>query len=404
MRVQRKATIKKHRTNLFRVLSLVIVTICALVVMEFFFDADMPVLHLELGSTNISNRQIDSSSPGKSWCERIAAARSGLDKGLQIFYPCEGMKAATSAVVCMLTAGVESEKKATRVVFTARNYIEGAMALGQSVKKNIDTSKTHMLLLVREGFFLDPDDARRLEAVGWVIGIAPDFHLPKQYIPRFPRYKTTYTKVTAIGLAEYECAMLLDADALVVDDIRELMKCNVFSQEQHRVAATLDYFRQSWYYFNTGSILWRTSVEEMNRVFQISRDGKFMKRFSSDQEFLNHVYPDRMNKRLNNDIIAGKLDEANSGSVVALSWDYNAQTHVEVENINFWKTNRPTVKVLHFTEKKGWQCEERYDDLITWEDMPHPCDKKTAICFCREAHLYWRALRDAKEHGTKLSS
>jgi predicted Rossmann-fold nucleotide-binding protein len=343
----------------------------------------------------------DTRTSSTSWCDQIDAARRGLDKKLQISYPCEKMQPATSAVVCMLTAGVSDDKQANRVVFTARNYIEGAMALGQTVRENIDTSQTHMLLLVREGFMLAPDDATRLEAVGWTIGTAPDFDLPQKYVPRFPRYKTTYTKVTAIGLAEYKCAMLMDADALVVGDVKELMTCKIFTQPQHRVAGTLDYFRKSWYFFNTGSILWRTSVEEMNRVFQLSRDDTFMKRFSSDQEFLNNVYPDRMNKNINNDIVAGNLEEADKGGVVTLPWDYNAQTHAEVEFTDYWREHRSTVKILHFTEKKGWQCEESHTEPIPWEQMPDPCKKEISVCYCRDAHLYWNALRDAKELGDR---
>ena len=37
---------------------------------------------------------------------------------------------------------------------------------------------------------------------------------------------------------------------------------------------------------NTGSILWRTKIEETNHVYYIIRDNMFMKRFGSDQRFL----------------------------------------------------------------------------------------------------------------------
>ena len=56
------------------------------------------------------------------------------------------------------------------------------------------------------------------------------------------------------------------------------------------------------------------------------------------------------------------------------NWDYNSQ-------IQF---------ILHFTEKKGWRCERRYDEPPPLEDMPMPCKKEIPICFCREAHLYWK--------------
>ena len=343
------------------------------------------------------------SETNKTWCDQVAAARELLDLSLQISYPCEGLRPATSVVVCMLTGGV-SDGKASLTIFTARNYIEGAMALGYSLQDNIDNFQTHMLLLLREGFELAPDDLIRLKAVGWMIGTAPDFGLLGKYVPRFPRYKTTYTKVTAIGLEEYKCAMLMDADTLVTGDLRPVLTCDVFKLPQNRVGGTLDLFRKKWYYFNTGSILWRTSSKELNRVHAMSRNSTFMKRFSSDQDFLNNVYPERLNKTLNELIVKGELKDAEKGAVVPLSWNYNAQTHVEVHSSKYWEEHRLTVKILHFTQKKGWQCDERHNPPPPMNEMPNPCVKEIPICFCREAHLYWNALNKAKELGKIAAS
>lgn len=373
-----------------------------------------------------------SSSSSRSWCDRVRDARDALTLShLRISYPCEAMKPATSAIVCMLTDGA-TEAKANRIVFSARDYIDGAMSLGASLQGNIDTSQTHQLLLLREGFELDTDDLIRLESVGWTIGTAPNFPLQQNYIPKFPRYKTTYTKVTAIGLSEYKCVMLMDADTLAVGDLRDVMKCDtVFKHPNNRVGGTLDWYHMGWKLFNTGSILWKTDAKEMERVFNLTEDASFMRRFGSDQDFLNNVYPDRLkNTTLNNEIVA--LDNAESrlsisisrssirsgssgnkigynyfspvvphksakkGAVVPLSWDYNAQTHAEVQHWEFWKTHRPTTKILHFTEKKGWQCERNTNDPPPPEEMPKKCKREIPICFCREAHLYWRALEKAE--------
>jgi len=335
------------------------------------------------------------------------------------------MKPAVSAIVCMLTGG-STEKKASRIVFTARDYINGARSLGASLQKTIDKSQTHQLLLLREGFQLSPEDVIRLEAVGWTIGTAPNFPLKDEYIPKFPRYKTTYTKVTAIGLSEYKCVMLLDADTLVVGDLREVMKCDtVFQHPNNQVGGTLDWYRMGWKFFNTGSLLWKTDAVEMERVFRLTEDPSFMKRFPSDQDFLNHVYPERLrNTTLNHEIVALDTVEARGGSgsssssthnppptalhpivphgsaktgaVLPLSWDYNAQTHAEVQHRDFWNSHRPTVRILHFTEKKGWQCERTTDEPPPPEEMPTKCKREIPICFCREAYLYWRALETAE--------
>lgn len=384
---------------------------------------------------NLRDLGFESSSPGgkgilsvpivQPWCDQVKDARNALTLAhLRISYPCEQMKPAASAIVCMLTDGA-TEKMANRIVFTARDYINGALSLGASLQGNIDPAQTHQLLLLREGFELETDDLIRLKSVGWTIGTAPNFPLDKQYIPKFPRYKTTYTKVSAIGLSEYKCVMLMDADTLAVGELRDVMKCDtVFKHPNNKVAGTIDWYRMRWKLFNTGSILWKTDAKEMERVFNLTKDSSFMRRFGSDQDFLNNVYPDRLkNSTLNNEIVALDTPEvrvvdvsgsggdngynylspvvphssAQSGAVVPLSWDYNAQTHAEVENWDFWKSHRPTVRILHYTEKKGWQCERSTDDPPPLEEMPKKCKKDIPICFCREAHLYWRALKKAED-------
>jgi hypothetical protein len=343
-----------------------------------------------IGSTTSSTEH----EQQESWCDRVKQARADLSPALHIHVPCETMKPAKSAIVCMLTDGV-SDDKATKVVFTATNYIHGAMALGASLMDRIDHTQTHQLLLLREGFTLAPDDYLRLESVGWIIGTAPEVPLKKKFLPRFPRYKTTYTKISAIGLAEYDCAMLMDADTLAVGDLRDIMTCQIFTEPQHRVGGTLDYYRGHWHYFNTGSVLWRPSAKEMDRVFQLTVDPSFMKAFSSDQDFLNNVYPERLNNTVNYQIMQGNYKYIPNGQVVDMTWDYNAQTHVEVEQSKWWESKRPTVKILHYTQKKGWQCDERHEPPPPLSEMPTKCDKEIPLCYCREAHLYWNALTKA---------
>lgn len=347
---------------------------------------------------------VTSAPPRGSWCDALAGARADLNPSMSIRYPCQDMKPATSAVVCMLTGAVDATR-ANKILFTAREYIEGAMALGTTLMENIDPKRTHQLLLLKEGFELSHEDMIRLESAGWTIGTAPDFDLLPEYVPEYERYKTTYTKVTAIGLGEYQCVLLMDPDTLAVGDMKQLMTCSKFTRPHQTVAGTLDLDRGKWFGMNTGCLLYRPDAREMNRVFQLSRNNTFMKRYGSDQDFLNHVYPERLNVTRNNEIIARGNDSDTSGVVVDLTWDYNAQTHVEVERIHFWEVHRPQVKILHFTRKKGWQCGERYDPPPPLNKIPKTCHKEKGglrggkeaqICYCREAHLYWNALGRAR--------
>ena len=60
-----------------------------------------------------------SNSSSFTWCKKVTDARSKLNKTLSVSYPCEHLKPATSAVVCMLTDGATNDKaSATTVSYT----------------------------------------------------------------------------------------------------------------------------------------------------------------------------------------------------------------------------------------------------------------------------------------------
>jgi len=138
-------------------------------------------------------------------------------------------------------------------------------------------------------------------------------------------------------------------------------------------------------------------------VYKLTRDDTFMKRFGSDQIFLNTVYPDRTdldnNKRILDDTEGVTKDSW--GAVTRLPWDYNAQTHVEVEIPDYWNKNLANVKIIHYTQKKGWQCPETYNSP-TAKELSEKCFKgfplvEGSLCFCREGYRWWNYLREAKE-------
>jgi len=378
-------------------------------------------------------------SRNENWCETVRIARIGLDPSLKIQVPCEKMNAlpdsylslplenVKSAVVCFLTAGVP-DGKGTHKEFTASDYVNGALALGASLNDHLTRKGTHKLLLIREGFTLPNEQLQSLESVGWIIGKAPKVEVEDRYIPGFARYKTLYTKISITGLSEYKCVLLLDADTLVIDNIDDLLSCRVFeenesesekdsgngdasisgAQSPYHVAGVLDYYRGKWYHFNTGSILYKPSVNEMNRIYALTKDKTFMRRFESDQIFTNTVYNDRTNTTLNqilleSDSTKSTLLKQQWGSVVPLDWKYNAQTHVEHQLPEFWNDRLPSVKIIHFTRKKGWQCPKP----SSWdsnqnkgkEKMPTgevPCNK-IPECACFEGYRWYEYLEKAKE-------
>ena len=169
------------------------------------------------------------------WCSHVAAARQQLRRSLRVSYPCKGLQKATSAIVTMLTEGVD-ESNSNRVVFSMNDYMRGVLALGASLQGNVDNS-THLLFLVREGITLPLDVRAQRNAVGWIIGTAPALDVANKYRPSFWRYHSTYTKLAPIRMSEYSCVLLMDADTLVTGSLRDILDCKMFTQPKHRLVS-----------------------------------------------------------------------------------------------------------------------------------------------------------------------
>ena len=347
----------------------------------------------------ISTHSLRANGNDSSWCDQVKYARSTLDPELRIKIPCEEMKPAKSAVVAYITAGV-SKEKSSNTVFSASDYVNGVMALGASLNDHL-APNTHKLLLLREDFIqtLPNDVLDKLKKIGWTIGTAPIVDIDDKYVPRFARYKTVYSKISVLGLSEYECVLLLDADTLAIDNIDDLMTCNVLKPD-FRAAGGLDLYRGKWHHFNTGSILWRPESAEMNRVSALTKDPSFMTRFESDQIFSNAVYPDRENREVNEKLINGEVvDPKELGSIAHLPWAYNAQTHLEYQRPEFWDKHVSNLKIIHYTQKKGWQCEKRYDEpppLSSERPKIYDC-KIDMDCACHEGYRWHQYLQKAED-------
>ena len=110
----------------------------------------------------------------------------------------------------------------------------------------------------------------------------------------------------------------------------------------------------------------------------------------SDQTFLNQIYPEKSDK-------AGTLP-----------FSANAQTHVQVRLPAFWAEHAANVTVIHFTEKKGWQCAEAHSPPRSLPGPPRDCTtslrpsttqpmpRMDVDCYCEHAYLWWSAFRRAE--------
>ena len=136
----------------------------------------------------------------------------------------------------------------------------------------------------------------------------------------------------------------------------------------------------------------------MNRVYNLTKDENFMRRFESDQIFTNAVYPDRTDRKKNARIMDGSdQSQDNWGRVADLGWQYNAQTHVEYQLPDFFEQHLNDIKIFHFTQFKGWQCPEEYGG------PPNPkkqfdakrC-RQNSGCACNEGYRWWEYLAKAR--------
>jgi len=169
---------------------------------------------VSLGTTTTSN----DTETVNNWCDRVTHARVDLNPDLAIHYPCEtilnsqqsaaaAVAAVVLVVVCMLTGSFDLHR-ANKILFIAREYLDGALALGCTVHNNIDPSRTHICCWCsRKGVSSPPVvDRLRLRAVGWTLG---DVQLLKKYVPTYANATPPSTRRShrpGLGLSEYQCA------------------------------------------------------------------------------------------------------------------------------------------------------------------------------------------------------
>lgn len=324
--------------------------------------------------------------PNASWCERVAAARRQVPAELRISVPCDGLAPTDVAVVAVLTEALQR----SRISSTLGDYVRGAMALGGSLQLHL-SPRVHRLLLLRSGLEITANERSRLAAVGWRLGIAPDIRLERDQMPRFPRFRNTFCKLAVQGLVEYAHVLLMDVDTIAVDSLDGLLLegGRHLPRPAQTLAAVMDFHGGRWSTYNTGMLLWRTSAALVARLFSLLRNSTT--RHQSDQTFLNGVY--------------GKRSEA----VSLLPFGCNAQTHVEVQLPQFWATHSTSLRVLHFTQRKGWECEEVHRPPIPLNLPPRHCGRllgksgrnltvpsTDADCFCAESYRWWNAYRHAE--------
>ena len=338
-------------------------------------------------------------SPAPSWCATVASVRSAVEPALRISYPCDELIAVDSAVVTMLT----DELKDGKYTFSISKYVRGALALGWSLRRHI-TKPMHKLLLVREGVEL-PDVAKaQLRAVGWILGSVPGITPPR--LPTFERFRSQFSKLALFGLAEYKSLLYLDADTLAVGPLDRLLDhAALFPDPQQRLAVALDFYAGKWSStYNMGIFALRPDVRELSRVFALLNTRSIEYDVEqSEQGFMNAVFP-RM-----------------SDAVVELPFEASGNSALEVRAPDYWRARLDRLVIIHFTEKKPWQCprqaprsshgapqrrgegrHQAHSRLVDCGGGFSAALDTVASCYCVEAHRWWDTLGEVEKRFAQI--
>ena len=324
-----------------------------------------------------------------SWCDRVSVARGMIAPALRVSYPCRGLRPARSAIATMLTDSLSESK----VTFGLSNYVKGVLALGRSVQNHM-LRHVHQLLLVRDGVSVPAADRPRLAAVGWILGTVPTILPPRT--PRFKRFRSQFSKLALMGLTEYECVFYMDADTLAIGSLDRLLDSSaLFQQAGQRLAAARDFFGGRWSAnYNMGIFGLQPNASELDRVHMLLLDGHVTYNFEqSEQGFLNKVFP------------------LNGPNVVELPFEASGNSALEVRATTEWGRRLRHLRIIHFTERKPWQCAERQGPAVVSSGSQrmscgdgYSAARSDTACYCAQAFRWWAALREAERHvATKLA-
>ena len=327
---------------------------------------------------------------GPSWCDRISAARKVVAPALRVSYPCEGLQPARSAVVTMLTDSLSE----SRVTFGLSNYVKGVLALGRSLQSHLHRH-VHRLLLVRDGVSVPAAERLSLDAMGWILGTVPTIQPPQK--PRFQRFRSQYSKLALMGLTEYESLFYMDADTLAIGSLDRLLDSTaLFQHAEQRLAAARDFFGGRWSAtYNMGIFGVQPNASELERLHMLLMEGDVTYNVEqSEQGFLNKVFP------------------LNGPSIVELPFEASGNSALEVRAPAEWERRLHNLRIIHFTERKPWQCAERQGPAVISSSTQrlscgdgYSVARSDTACYCAQAFRWWAALREAEQHvATQLGT
>eukprot|EP00419_Tripos_fusus_P030088 CAMPEP_0172699506 /NCGR_PEP_ID=MMETSP1074-20121228/30225_1 /TAXON_ID=2916 /ORGANISM="Ceratium fusus, Strain PA161109" /LENGTH=850 /DNA_ID=CAMNT_0013520721 /DNA_START=72 /DNA_END=2624 /DNA_ORIENTATION=- len=216
-------------------------------------------------------------------------------------------------------------------------YINSVRVLFRSVQSNL-AMKAHLHVLVVDDVKLDAQRTQAFVDIGVSVRRVPKLTPP--HPSQVQRFLKEFVKLRLFSMVEYERVLYLDADTLVVGRLDDVFALNFI--DGAFLAAARDMRGGQWVrQVNCGTMLIKPNEAEFKRMYEaLMKDKVQYEIIMSEQGFLNSFYA-----------VGTKAE-----SIVELPFEFNGNTAVEVSDPTFWKDHLPSLRIVHFTMKKPWQC------------------------------------------------
>lgn len=216
-------------------------------------------------------------------------------------------------------------KRCAYVTYVSGPFHHGARALARSVAKVSDVPLIVMCA--------PSADRPRLEQSGLVCIDVPDIYNPNALAANRVRFAATYGKLNAFGLSQFDRAVYLDGDMVVLKQLDDLFERSGFwAAPDHGIEHVHDSFNSGLFGFDPDAAMLADMIDQVRTMKSYDQ---------GDQGFLNAYFPEWQR----------------------LPHEYNVNKRWAVHHPNLFHLD--TTRVIHFTGVKPWQPEpqNRFDEL-----------------------------------------
>jgi len=221
------------------------------------------------------------------------------------------------------------------------NYAISAVKLIKSIRANTKSVyyDTNAMELFEKPLANSTRDI--LVQAGWTLCHARRI-APRDEEQTYPRFRDQFTKLVLWNFTQYKAHIYFDSDTFIVGNIDDLLvSYHKLNDDNYRLGVTRDIKASVWLEtFNMGVFVIKPSVEEFKRLIMLKENPEFeFETAMSEQGFLNVVYEKKWYE---------------------IGFKYNANLAVYTQQHDFWKRRESNIRVIHYTMKKPWACDDSY--------------------------------------------